>query len=587
MEERIISRRILLLSVVALVLVGACSSSDTATTTSSPAVTTQPTSTAPSTALPSTTTAPPETLAPAITTTVPPPTTVPPTTTSAPPVTTAPNPVRETFKEMLAGEGWATYEGAGWSLLHPPGWIVAAERFDSVAFVSGGGGIFIVLLDPARASDEGSLDHLTTVVEKEGGAFADQLSEAPRFVLDYDGDGFEDPMDDIAGAEFEFTGENPFTGERIPSGSSETFWWYGYYNPGDPGVDGAAFSASGSALRGLDSGPFAGIATSDVVALSFEFAVRPGAPVPGEIAGGGHLAAVTETATGYVAVGWDEDDGFTSWASPDGREWTPAGSDSDDFSRPLAVLAAGPGLIAAGHVRDDTLVLWSSDDGGDTWIRAFEDSVNSVPELFGLAERGGHIVAVGTDAFCEAAYWSDDGTTWERAATRDDPGPLGCNGVMYDVIARPEGFMAVGISFLDAAVWTSTDGRSWEFRGELGPGRMGSVVDTGDVLVAVGGDSFIFPTEAYAWTSIDGQTWKRTVVTDAIALNEVAMTADGTLIAFGQTEGGAAAWTSTDGKQWERIPGWRLRTRAISGVSIVGDRIVVVGEAAWSATALG
>ncbi len=449
---------------------------------------------------------------------------------------------------MLAAEGWVTYEGAGWSLMHPPDWEVSSVRFDGVTFSAGGGRLFFVYIDRARAADTGSLDHLTTVLSAFGGAFTDQFSEAASFVTEYDGDDIADPMLDIAGVEFLFD-EDPFSGEPVPAGSSLPWWWYTYYNPSDPGMDGATFSAAGPRVLGpVESGVTGtATATADLVVISFEFAVRPGTPVPSEIAGGGHLAAVTETATGYVAVGWDEDDAFTSWTSADGAEWTPAGSDAGDFSRPLAVLAAGPRLIAAGHVGDDTLVVWTSDDGGDTWARVLGDPVFSVPELFALAEQGGHIVAVGTDAFCEAAYWSDDGTTWERATTRNDPGPLGCDGVIYDVIACPEGFLAVGISFLEAAVWTSNDGRTWEFRGELGPGRMGSVVDTGDGIVAVGGDSFLLPTQAYAWTSTDGETWQRTVVTGAISLNEVAMTANGTLIAFGQTEGGAAAWTSTDG----------------------------------------
>ena len=521
-------------------------------------------------------------------TTVAPTTTVPPTTTSVPPVTAAPDPVRQFVRDVLAMEGWVTYEGAGWSLMHPPDWEVSSVRFDGVTFSAGGGGLFFVYIDRARAADTGSLDHLTTVVSAFGGAFTDQFSEAASFVTEYDGDDIADPMLDIAGVEFLFD-EHPFSGEPVPEGSSLPWWWYAYYNPSDPGVDGATFSAAGPRVLGPVDSDVTGTATatSDLVVISFEFAARPGAPIASEISGGGHLAAVTPTAAGYVAVGWDEQDSFTSWTSPDGTEWTPAGSDAADLTRPFAVVAAGPGLIAVGGIGFDTLVVWTSDDGADTWTRAFEDTVFRVPELFAIAEQGGQVVAVGSDAFCEAAYWSEDGTGWERAQTRDDPDRSDCNGVMYDVIARPEGFLAVGISFLEAAVWTSTDGRTWDFREDLGPGRMGSVVDTGDMLVAVGGDSFIFPTQAFAWTSTDGETWQRTVVTDAIALNEVAMTSDGTLIAFGQTEGGAAAWTSSDGSQWEQIPGWRLRTRSISGVSIVGDRLVMVGGAAWTAAAPG
>lgn len=124
---------------------------------------------------------------------------------------------------------------------------------------------------------------------------------------------------------------------------------------------------------------------------------------------------------------------------------------------------------------------------------------------------------------------------------------------------------------------------------------MGSVVATDDGFVAVGAETFIFidyedtivfgevPARVgYVWTSPDGISWQQTTVSDSLALDELVAAPDGTLIAFGRTEAGAAAWRSTDGIRWELIPDSGMRTNLVGGPVLDDDRLVVVGGGGWT-----
>lgn len=161
-----------------------------------------------------------------------------------------------------------------------------------------------------------------------------------------------------------------------------------------------------------------------------------------------------------------------------------------------AVTVGGPGLIAVGAVCDGYCPYW--------------------PE----------------EAHWSAAVWtSSDGTAWQRVP--HDEAIFGGAGdqMMLDVVAGGPGYVAVGFSHLesvagyvgdgtlDAAVWVSPDGLSWEivsdpdgvFTGPLDE-RMDAVTAGGPGLVAAG----TIGNEAAIWTSPNGLDWTRIVDEDFV-----------------------------------------------------------------------
>lgn len=148
------------------------------------------------------------------------------------------------------------------------------------------------------------------------------------------------------------------------------------------------------------------------------------------------------------------------------------------------------------------------------------------------------------------------------------------NQIMNDVILDGPAQVAVGSDGLaggeDAAVWTSSDRRSWSrvpdqavFGGE-GAQVMSSVSAGPGGLVAVGYEAIEGDADAAVWTSLDGTTWSRVPHDERIfggkgnqIMNDVTRAGSG-LVAVGSSgpEGmeHAAVWISPDGVSWSRVP---------------------------------
>lgn len=132
------------------------------------------------------------------------------------------------------------------------------------------------------------------------------------------------------------------------------------------------------------------------------------------------------------------------------------------------------------------------------------------------------------------------------------------------ITAGGPGLVAVGWDEQGAAVWTSSNGRTWsQVPGEqLGPGTINHVTAGGPGLVAVGttdnellriaGDQPDRPSHAVVWTSEDGRTWTRLPEDPVFRSAEIgpsAITAGGPgLVAVGPNE----AWFSSDGITWDQ-----------------------------------
>ena len=146
-----------------------------------------------------------------------------------------------------------------------------------------------------------------------------------------------------------------------------------------------------------------------------------------------------------------------------------------------------------------------------------------------------------------------------------------------------------------AAVWTSTDGLSWQriehdealFSTSNGQVFIDSVTAGGPGLVAVGRDGG--RNAAAVWTSTDGLSWHRVVPDESVTagshLRSVTVGGPG-LVAVGRDGDTAAVWTSVDGIAWQRVPSDGIVSgdgrRWMRSVTVGGPGLVAVGgDGVW------
>jgi len=202
----------------------------------------------------------------------------------------------------------------------------------------------------------------------------------------------------------------------------------------------------------------------------------------------------------------------------------------------------------------------------------------------------------------DAAVWtSTDGGTWERVP--DDPGVFGSevtdvggHRIITDLLSWEEGLVAVGvegaIGSLDAAVWFSPDGIGWQrvtsdVLASTGDQTMWAVADLGGTAVAVGESEGV----GAVWLSDDGVVWTRTLqgMDGPSALYDVTVGGPG-VVAVGSTGAPAhpAIWLSADGASWSRLPENPAPGR--SGVEAAGDetgRMTLVAASDQGLVAIG
>lgn len=198
--------------------------------------------------------------------------------------------------------------------------------------------------------------------------------------------------------------------------------------------------------------------------------------------------------------------------------------------------------------------------------------------------------------------------TWRRIedtdATRFQDSPVEA------ITAGGPGFIAVGTEqaetpdggfAVDAVVWVSPDGETWERidspvfgagtddpDGEPGNQWMTDVVTNGDRIVAVGYEGYA----AAVWTSVDGYTWERVVDDDlppgtTDSYMDAVATYEGGLIAVGRHRGDAGVWLSPDGLDWtpvvdDDLIGDSDGQVGLEGVAAYDGGLVAVGDKGWA-----
>jgi serine/threonine protein kinase len=176
------------------------------------------------------------------------------------------------------------------------------------------------------------------------------------------------------------------------------------------------------------------------------------------------------------------------WTSADGRSWTMVDDEALQASGDQQIWSvhnAGGRFIGVGYTTEDgsyDAAVWTSRDGLD-WVRVdpatFAETGVQLMKAVSGGTDGMPLVAVGCEddfSKCDlggdsdAAVWiSDDGESWDKVEL-ERKGVVG-DGIqtMFGLTRQGDTFVASGTATantgdLDAAVWTSTDGRSWNPR---------------------------------------------------------------------------------------------------------------------------
>ena len=157
---------------------------------------------------------------------------------------------------------------------------------------------------------------------------------------------------------------------------------------------------------------------------------------------------------------------------------------------------------------------------------------------------------------------------------------------------------------IDAAVWASPDGRSWQrvdddgvFGDDMsvfgaGSDQFVSGIAGGSVgVVAVGADGVLLDHDAAVWVSVDGLVWDRVPHDTEVfggegdQLMHAVVQWHGMAIVVGESAGEATVWVSTDREQWTRAVvnddsvGAGTEPAVMRDVAVTGDRLVAVGSA--------
>jgi serine/threonine-protein kinase len=164
-----------------------------------------------------------------------------------------------------------------------------------------------------------------------------------------------------------------------------------------------------------------------------------------------------------------------------------------------------------------------------TWVRLKEEAVPQTGDQVmsdvvagpeGLVAVG-HVQATSFDD--DAAVWVSDDTSQWRPSSSDSLG--GPEDQRMIAVAELDGqLMAGGRAGLEAAVWTSRDaGTSWvrEDEGGLGPGVIRDFGMIGSTLVAVGAvgsPTEVLLQDAGVWTSRNGRRWSPVVDDDLVGV---------------------------------------------------------------------
>lgn len=255
-----------------------------------------------------------------------------------------------------------------------------------------------------------------------------------------------------------------------------------------------------------------------------------------------------------------------------------------------AVVTGGAGLIAAGQIRPASdffdwypvaggvAAFWRSEDG-ETWIRIpYEESGPGTGAIVhDLTVGGPGLVAVGAvtsatqptldSSKLQAAVWvSEDGSSWERVVS-----PTFDHDIMYAAASGEPGVVAVG----EQDIWFSPDGLDWQtVEGVNHDGLIAvAYADWGFVAIGWEGGGLDFcpsgeagqTEQPVAWSSPNGTDWQRIelhplagdewgyMTPRAVATqgSQVVIAGNSATRCPSHLDAPPAFWTTTDGDTWK------------------------------------
>lgn len=303
--------------------------------------------------------------------------------------------------------------------------------------------------------------------------------------------------------------------------------------------------------------------------------------------GASEVTAVTGTADGFVAVGFEPaagEDFFglrqgVVWRSADGRSWERSVDPAFANATLLEVAALDErlyvfGLLSAcGQMEEDCadipeagMTVWRSDPAG--WQRMAQSPTMRDALLDGVVAGRGQIIAFGSagDDLSATVWLSTDGTAWEDVTELAGMDPVSA------MTAGPEGFVAFGTRYIavsdtiETVAAFSADGRTFEPAAL--PAGLDSVIKSiahGPAgFVAVGNDDEPagFGLSAAALVSADGRTWRQAdadATFTGAGFNHVSALPD-RYLAVGFVPSGvqgereeARSWVSAEGQRWQAL----------------------------------
>ena len=304
---------------------------------------------------------------------------------------------------------------------------------------------------------------------------------------------------------------------------------------------------------------------------------------------------VTSTPRGFVALGWDPDDGWTEWWSRDGARWRSRSiPTADGLPVPPDLLDVGlwsvddtPRLTTIGAQPDGSRQLrvwrrtapgrWSDEGGIDAGAGA-----GAAPPLEGaeVGSVGAFVGSGGTTLLLlvPEAGWTDAVRLLRRDATGawQPSGPP--DGTVTSVVSTPDGFTIAARTTADSGatdtLLTSADGLDWTPGGTLPTDGSGAAQ-----LALVDGAWLAFATDGmgltHGWRREPDGSWTPTLVALG-SLFPGGVAADGRMVTVltsiddRGSDGFTAGAVSRDGgRTWQRgeaidsAPGWCRMSLAI------------------------
>lgn len=336
------------------------------------------------------------------------------------------------------------------------------------------------------------------------------------------------------------------------------------------------------------------------VATAFE---RWNAPLECELGSG------STTGVRHGANGWGRVDHGEAFASRGDLVLTAVAHDGERF---VAVGYEQPSPLV-GEYFPTAPTIWHSAAGID-WVQSSLEGLGELRDVIALEGDKGFVAVGQTDSGTAAVWTSEDAVVWELFEVEPVAGVGSAR--MLGIVQSADGtLVGVGVEMylpdpsgpgpdLDAAVWRSEDGETWQrvespHLGLVGyqpntDGQFnGEIVDVDYALgvgyVAVGSasrsgdDAIDFPTQyPAAWVSADGLSWQRYSLDGEFRLRGVT-TVDGSIIAHGVSTlhgsptADAVIFTSDDGIKWVEAAGEFDGLDPTDGVQAVNDLVEVPG----------